>query len=899
MVCRGVNKLNKTCLSPLWMALVALYAPLNSLPANGQTTQQAPVETEPLYLPQETAAFSQVASQNGVVEIPQPETVASPEVLVQNLTKPTPTQTTKDADTKTPASTLDIQPSAPEVLVQNLTKPTPTQTTKDTDTKTPASTLDIQPPAPEVLVQNLTKPTPTQTTKDTDTKTPASPSGTQAAPQQKTPYQIQISPELLPKENKNPPAAPNNTAPKQLTPNTDPESQSSPLIPPTGSPGTQGAPQQETPNQIQISPGTPLPQDNNNQPGVQPTPPSLQPTPPPLPGNAQPSQAPELTEPRVLAAEVVVRTETGQLSQELQNQVYGAIRTQPGRTTTRSQLQEDINSIFATGYFANVRAVPEDTPLGVRVTFVVQPNPILSNVQVQANVGTGVPSVLPPKVVDNIFREQYGTILNLRRFQEGVKQLNKWYQDNGYVLAQVIQAPQVAANGTVTLQVAEGVIEDVQIKFRNKEGDETDDKGRPIRGRTRPFIITRELQLRAGKVFNRTQVQSDLQRVYRLGLFEDVQVSLNPGQDPRKVIVVVNVNQRGTGNIAAGAGISSASGLFGTLSYQQQNLGGNNQNLGAELQIGQRETLYDIRFTDPWIAGDPYRTSYTANIFRRRSTSLIFSGGPTEVDIVTDGDRETPRVLRLGGGVNFTRPLSKDVFKDSEWIASAGFQYQRVSIRDNNGTVRRRDEAGNQLSFSGTGLDDLLTLQLGVVRDRRNDLLQPTRGSLLRFGVEQSVPIGLGSILLNRLRASYSQYIPVRFTNFTKGPQALAFNVQTGTVIGDLPPYEAFSLGGSNSVRGYNEGDLGSGRSFVQATAEYRFPLISIIGGALFFDVGSDLGSASSVPGNPAGARNKPGTGFGYGIGVRVRSPLGQIRVDYGINDQGNSQINFGIGERF
>jgi len=56
-------------------------------------------------------------------------------------------------------------------------------------------------------------------------------------------------------------------------------------------------------------------------------------------------------------------------------------------------------------------------------------------------------------------------------------------------------------------------------------------------------------------------------------LFEDVQVSLNPGTDPRKVIVVVNVDERNSGSVAAGAGISSASGLFGTLSYQQQNLG--------------------------------------------------------------------------------------------------------------------------------------------------------------------------------------------------------------------------------------------------------------------------------------------------------------------------------------
>jgi outer membrane protein insertion porin family len=167
------------------------------------------------------------------------------------------------------------------------------------------------------------------------------------------------------------------------------------------------------------------------------------------------------------------------------------------------------------------------------------------------------------------------------------------------------------------------------------------------------------------------------------------------------------------------------------------------------------------------------------------------------------------------------------------------------------------------------------------------------------LGVEQSIPIGGGSILLTRLRGSYSYYIPVQFTNFTEGPQALAFNLQAGTVLGDLPPYEAFSLGGSNSVRGYEEGDVGAGRSFIQATAEYRFPIISVIGGALFVDFASDLGTGDNVPGDPAGVRGKPGTGFGFGVGVRVQSPLGPIRVDYGLNDEGDSRIHFGIGERF
>lgn len=680
-----------------------------------------------------------------------------------------------------------------------------------------------------------------------------------------------------PAENNTPPSDTPTPASEETPRNTQSPATAPPAQgqPPQGTP----APEQETPDRLQFDFNAP----GQSSPGsIEFNVPERPPSTPPI--DAQPSQAPEV-DPRVLVGEVVVSGVEGRL----QTIVYDAIRTRPGRTTTRSQLQEDINAIFATGYFSKVRAEPSDTNLGVRVTFLVEANPVLRSVQVQGN------QVLPASVVDGFFRQQYNETLNFRDLQEGIKRLEQWYKDKGYVLAQVVDT-KVDPNGTVTLEVAEGIVENVQVRFLNKEGEATNDQGEPIRGRTRSYIVTREMALKPGQVFNRNEVQQDLQRIFRLGLFEDVQVSLNPGQDPRQVNVIVNVKERNSGSIAAGAGFSSASGLFGTVSYQQQNLGGNNQKIGTEVQLGQRELLFDVRFTDPWIGGDPYRTSYTVNFFRRRSISLIFDGGDPEVRLPND---DRPRVLRLGGGVTFNRPLSKNPLAESEWVASLGLQYQRVSIRDRDGDISPVDELGNDLSFSGEGKDDLVLLQLGAVRDRRNNPLRTTSGSLLRFGFEQSAPIGLGNIFLTRLRGSYSYFIPVRFTNFAKGPQALAFNVQGGTVFGDLPPYEAFSLGGTNSVRGYDEGDLGAGRSYFQATAEYRFPLFSIIGGALFADFGTDLGTGNDVPGDPAGIRGKPGSGFGYGLGVRVQSPLGPIRIDYGLNDNGDSRIHFGIGERF
>ncbi|OKH15101.1 BamA/TamA family outer membrane protein [[Limnothrix rosea] IAM M-220] len=600
-------------------------------------------------------------------------------------------------------------------------------------------------------------------------------------------------------------------------------------------------------------------------------------------------------EARVLVAEIAINGVGDNV--DLEQAVVQAIETQAGRPTTVSQIRADVNRIYATGLFANVTATPEDTVLGVKVTYDVVPNPVLTDVQVQALPLDDNRGITPPAVVDNIFGDRYGQIINLNDFQEGsgkLGQLEAWYQENGYDLAKVVGIDEPSPDGVVTLVVVEGVIEDIRVNFINSDNE-------PVEGKTREFIVTREVELKPGDVFDRNTAQRDLQRVFNLGLFEDVQLDFTTGEeDPTKAILNLNVIEANTGSIAAGGGISSASGFFGTVSYQQQNLGGNNQRLATELQLGTREALFDVSFTDPWIANDPFRTSYTVNAFRRRSISLIFDGGDNDVDLLESGDR--PRINRLGGGVTFSRPLSKDVFARSDWRGSLGFQYQRVSITDSDGDKEFIDEAGNQLSFSDNGTDDLFTLRFNLVRDKRNNPAAPTRGSVTRIGTDQTLPFGSGGILFNRVRGSHSFYVPspLKLPLVSKDkPHTLAFNIQGGAIIGDLPPYEAFSLGGSNSVRGFEEGDVGSGRRYLQATAEYRFPIFSVVGGALFVDYATDLGSGDDVPGDPAGTRGKPGNGFGYGIGVRVDSPLGNIRVDYGLNDEGDSRIHFGIGERF
>jgi outer membrane protein insertion porin family len=711
------------------------------------------------------------------------------------------------------------------------------------------------------------------------------------------------------------PATPTAPVPQNQAPAPELPVQPAPGATPPGQPNTPTAPAAPAAPQP-FQPGDTVPGPT----GAPSTPPTAPPgTPPGTPDATQPP-----AESRVLVGEVVIQ---GAPNREIEQAAYAAARTEPGRVTTRSQLQEDITAIFATGYFSNVRAVPVDTPLGVRIVFEVTTNPELRAVRLEDSSIETVTYRQQEQplqaVVDQIFQRQYGQVLNLRDFQGGLAQLQAVYKENGYALANVTAAePEIGEDGTVVLSIPEGEIEAVQLRFLNRDGDDVDDEGEPIQGRTREYIVTREFETtKPGTVFNERAIGEDLRRAFGLGIFEDLTVSLQPGQDPRKVVVVVNVTERQTGSIAATAGLSTSSGLFGAVSLQENNLGGNNQKLGAEVQVGERDLLFDLSFTDPWIGGDPNRTSYTINAFGRQSISLAFDGGDREVtlpddpsdneeeneddneddNLFNDGDR--PRVRRYGGGISFSRPL------EDRWRASLGLQFQNVSIRDLEGGVVPRDSRGNLLSFNDDGTDNLLTLQFAASQDNRNNGQQSTSGNTLRLSAEQAIPID--GITFTRLRAGYTQYFPVRLLNLTPGcrkddakpadcPQALAFNVQGGTIFGDLPPYEAFSLGGDDSVRGYGPGDVGTGRSFAKVTAEYRFPILSIVNGVLFVDAATDLGTGDDVPGDPAGERDKPGSGIGYGAGLRVNTPLGfQVRVDYGISDQGDNRFSFGVGESF
>ncbi|MBE8997457.1 BamA/TamA family outer membrane protein [Nostoc sp. LEGE 12447] len=438
----------------------------------------------------------------------------------------------------------------------------------------------------------------------------------------------------------------------------------------------------------------------------------------------------------------------------------------------------------------------------------------------------------------------------------------------------------VSLGDSQTLEISQKIVKDIQIRFIN-------DKGLPIKGRTQKDFIIGLLRLKPGQVFREDLLQADLQRLRRLESFN--QVNVYPKEDASSVNLIYAIKERSFPSLILGGGNNDDVGLYGRVGYKDENVSGLNDKLDTVLQFSTKDVQFDGQFTSRYRSEEPNRLGYSIRGFRNRNTSGTFN----EDIRLANGDKV--REGRFGGSVALLRAFD-------EWDTSVALNYTRISLRDQDYNVVQVDRLGSPLSVSGTGIDDLFTVSFAVSRDQRDRRDNPTQGSILTFSTEQAIPIGLGNISSNRLRGDYIQYFPVSWIGNgrpTDNPEMLAINLQIGTTIGDFPPADAFNIGGIDSVRGYGYGKVASGRSYGLASVEYRFPIFQSIGGVVFTDFASDFGSSETVLGEPGVLRDKPGSGFGYGLGLRLNSPFGLIRGDLGISDKGEVRFEVTTGQRF
>ena len=244
--------------------------------------------------------------------------------------------------------------------------------------------------------------------------------------------------------------------------------------------------------------------------------------------------------------------------------IRSALKTKPGMEFTESGLNDDLSSIYETGWFYDLRPEFKLVPEGVQVIYHVLENPVYKQTKVNGN------TVIDGKKVDACFDLEAGQIANLKQINKCVQKLEEEYRSNGYILARVTDV-HMEQDGTLMVSVNEGIVEGFKVKGNSKCKD---------------YVITREMKLKAGKPFNAKEARRSMQRVYNLGYLDDVNIKLNPGREPNSVEVEISVVEMNTGTFGIGAGYSNADGFVGMVSIGDKNFRGTGDKINIRWEFG-------------------------------------------------------------------------------------------------------------------------------------------------------------------------------------------------------------------------------------------------------------------------------------------------------------------------
>ena len=537
----------------------------------------------------------------------------------------------------------------------------------------------------------------------------------------------------------------------------------------------------------------------------------------------------------------------------------------------------DVTNLGNTGYFSEVNPVFTTVPEGVKLDFAVTVNPITTGVSFEGN------TVYTSEVLTKFMDIQPGQVLNSVYVGQKIQGINAAYARDGYMLAHV-DGIRVDDQGMLHVHIVEGIVEDI-IPAGNKK--------------TRDKVITREFVQKKGKPFNKFLVRRSVERVYNLGFFDDVNVRMLPGdQDPNNVIIEIDVLEHKTGTITLGAGYSKSDGLMGIIEFGEDNFRGTGDKFKVHWEIGGKKKYknYQISYLKPWI--DSKGTSLGFSFFNREDEYTDYNEDGNEVAEYNKKSRGFNISFGRQTG-EYTRDyLTLESRKDSyKWDSddSSGYRYDTDAISNTTGSGNDWDNrkpgtnqnwnfASNNYVKNNFGRINSITWQ--KVYDSRDNIYDPTRGRRISY-TAQWAGHGLGGDFdFYKFTAEARMYKKLGAKN------VLAFRARGGFIQGDAPYSQLFTLGGADSLRGY-EDDQFRGKYMYNATLEFRFPIVKKVSGVLF----TDIGDAWDAP-NVTWYNSKKTFNYGVGAGVRVTTPIGPVKLDYGVGKHKN-KFHFSFGTQF
>ncbi|GAI22173.1 unnamed protein product [marine sediment metagenome] len=141
---------------------------------------------------------------------------------------------------------------------------------------------------------------------------------------------------------------------------------------------------------------------------------------------------------------------------------------------------------------------------------------------------------------------QEGQIFCQKILKNDLDRISQLYKDQGYLLIS-IEDVDFDEQGILWITISEGRLEKILVEGNYK---------------TKEYVITREIIIFPGDLFDFEKVKKSLQKIYNLGYFEDVSMKLEPGSEEGAVVLVIKVIEKNTGKFGIGAGYNSEEGLI-------------------------------------------------------------------------------------------------------------------------------------------------------------------------------------------------------------------------------------------------------------------------------------------------------------------------------------------------
>ena len=562
--------------------------------------------------------------------------------------------------------------------------------------------------------------------------------------------------------------------------------------------------------------------------------------------------------------------------------ILSAMRLKVGAPYSEELRAGDEIAIKSLGFFPAVRVVgvPDDAGNDWIVRVDVQEYGVIMEVRVTGNTVVKTEDILAKLPVSL----RPGHIFNENDQRPAAKAIGDLYDARGYVAVFPQFEPLADSPQTLSIQVVESRVGDISVQ------------GNKI---TKDSVIRKLIRTRPGDVFSKDRWRSDLVRLYGTGWFEDVQPEASLGNDVGLVDLTVGLKEARTGTFNVGLQLDPQNSLAGILRYSQSNVGGTGQGIGINLTQSTRGVgpSADFDYTNPFI--DSRQTTLRASIYSRvvfRFQSGFF--GSSSGSSLSNADQYYER--RSGLSFGLSRPITD--------IVSAGVSLRAENVNTHN--VERQTENGNNNFVLQDG--NVAVLTFGATRERRDVPIDPSRGDWLQLSVEpgysninrvggSTSDVGIiGPNLFGKVSGEYRKYLsggPPRGFKLDDPRKVLAFRARAGTIVGNVPFFEQYFAGGSQTLRGYAE-DRFWGKNMLTTTLEYRYPLQKSFSFVGFVDYGGAWGGYSGI--NNFNQFDDIRLHVGYGPGISFKAgPLGNIQLYLGFNEDGKSRTHFLIGNSF